>query len=106
MAKGVTFREYVHEILQNATYKACENSDCIIAFVEVLPGCMTQGDTFEDARELLIDAIELWILSAIKDGEDLPVVNACKLDGGQIDSGLIKEILRQAGVKEQDWLQA
>jgi predicted RNA binding protein YcfA (HicA-like mRNA interferase family) len=26
--------------------------------------------------------------------------------GGQIDSGLIKEILRQTGVSEQDWLNA
>ena len=40
---------------------------------------MTQGVTFEKARESLIDAIELWVLSAIKDGDDLPVVNGCKL---------------------------
>jgi predicted RNase H-like HicB family nuclease len=79
MAKDVTFREFVREILQNATYKPCEDSDCIIALVEVLPGCMTQGDTFEEARELLIDAIELWILSALRDGDDIPVVNGCRL---------------------------
>ena len=79
MGREVSFREYVREVLQHAAYKPCEDSGCIIAFTEVLPGCMTQGDTFERARELLIDAIELWVLSAIKDGDDLPVINGCKL---------------------------
>jgi predicted RNase H-like HicB family nuclease len=40
---------------------------------------MTQGDTFEDTRELLIDAIQTWLLSALKDGEVLPVVNGYSL---------------------------
>ena len=79
MAKEVTFRKYVREILQHAAYRPCEDSDCVIAFAEVLPGCVTQGDTFEAARELLIDAIELWVLSAVKDGDDLPIVNGFKL---------------------------
>lgn len=79
MVRKVMLTEYVHEILQNAKYMPGEDCDCIIAFAEVLPGCMTQGDTFEGARELLIDAIELWVLSAIKDGDDVPIVNGCKL---------------------------
>jgi len=74
MEKHVTFREYVREILKTATYKPGEDSDCVIGLAEVLPGCMTQGDTFEEARELLIDAIELWVLLAVKDGDDLPVL--------------------------------
>ncbi len=78
-ANEVSFREYVRAVLQHAEYRPCEDSACVIAVAGVLPGCMTQGDTFEDARELLIDAIELWVLSAIKDGDVLPVVNGCKL---------------------------
>ena len=77
--REVSFREYVREILQHSVYKPCEDSGCVIAVAGVLPGCMTEGDTFEVARELLIDAIELWVLSAIKDGDDLPVVNGCRL---------------------------
>lgn len=79
MDKAVTFREYVGQILRSAQYKPCEDTDCIVAVVGLLPGCMTQADTVEEARELLIDAIEVWILAAIKDGDDLPVVNGCKL---------------------------
>jgi predicted RNase H-like HicB family nuclease len=78
-ARAVTFREYVREILKSATYKSGEDSACTVAFVEALPGCMTQGESFEDTRDLLIDAVELWILSAVKDHEALPVVNGCRL---------------------------
>ena len=79
MVKKVMLTEYVREILQSAKYMPGEDCDCIIAFVEALPGCVTQGGTFEGARELLIDAIELWVLSAIKDGDELPVINGCEL---------------------------
>ncbi|MGA3112808.1 MAG: type II toxin-antitoxin system HicB family antitoxin [Syntrophobacteraceae bacterium] len=79
MAKMVSFRQYVQEMLRSATYEACEDGNCIVAFVEALPGCITQGDTFEATRDLLIDAIETWILSALKDGDPLPVINDCKL---------------------------
>jgi len=79
MARAVSFREYVREILNNARYQPCEDGAGFVAVVDALPGCMTQGGTFEDTRELLIDAIETWVLSALKDGEALPVVNGCGL---------------------------
>lgn len=74
MTRGVSFREYVREILNTARYEPCESGSGFVAVADVLPGCMTQGETLEDTRDLLIDAIETWILSAIKDGETLPVV--------------------------------
>jgi len=79
MARAVSFREYVKEILNTATYRPCEDGPGFVAVVDVLPGCMTQGRTFEDTRDLLIDAVETWLLSALKDGVSLPVVNDCKL---------------------------
>jgi predicted RNase H-like HicB family nuclease len=72
MARAVSFRDYVREILTTAEYLPCEDTSGFVAVVDVLPGCMTQGETFEDTRVLLIDAIETWILSALKDAETLP----------------------------------
>ena len=77
--KTVAFQEYVKEILKNSSYKKGKDFDCIIAIARDLPGCITQGGNFEEARENLIDAIELWITSALKDNERLPVVNGCLL---------------------------
>ena len=79
MVRAVTFREYVREILNTARYQPCEDAPGFVAVVDALPGCMTQGKTFEDTREQVIDAIETWILSALKDGAPLPVVNGCRL---------------------------
>ncbi len=40
---------------------------------------MTQGNNFEEARENLIDAIELWLTVGLREGQEIPVVNEVKL---------------------------
>ncbi|MCF6154212.1 MAG: type II toxin-antitoxin system HicB family antitoxin [Candidatus Brocadia sp.] len=77
--KTVTFREYITEILKTANYEKGESSDAIIAEAPCLPGCFTQGRNFEEARENLIDAIELWVTIGLKKGEKMPVIHGCRL---------------------------
>jgi len=43
-----------------------------VAEVPSLPGCISQGHTFEEALENIKEAIELWIEGAIADGEEIP----------------------------------
>src|SRR5216110_3204147 len=71
--------DYIAEILKNAVYEKGEQLDVIVAEAPDLPGCLTQGATFEEARENLVDAIEVWLLSGLRSGEDPPVVNGCRL---------------------------
>lgn len=52
---------------------------CVVAEAPDLPGCFTQGENFEEARENLIDAIELWVMAGLKNNERMPTVNRCKL---------------------------
>jgi len=40
--------------------------------VPELPGCVTEGDTIEEALAMVKDAIEGWIGSMIEAGEDVP----------------------------------
>ena len=42
------------------------------ATVPALPGCISLGDTIEEALENARDAIELWIRMARKRGEPVP----------------------------------
>ncbi len=80
--KKVSLREYINEVLKNATYEvdhSLSDGRCIVAEAVDLPGCLTQGDNFEEARENLIDAIELWIMAGLKAGEEMPIVNGCQL---------------------------
>lgn len=41
-----------------------------------LPGCITQGDTFEEAFEMAEDAACGWILTSIEDGEEINAPNS------------------------------
>lgn len=43
-----------------------------VAFVPALPGCMTQGETFEEAKENIQDAIVGYIQVLREDGDDVP----------------------------------
>lgn len=75
----VCLKDYVAELLKTAEYKKDRKLDCVVAVVPLLPGCMTQGDNFEEARTNLIDAIDLWITVGLREGEDMPVVNGVQL---------------------------
>lgn len=77
--KYVGFKDYVKEILKTAEYKRDPEVGCVVAIASVLPGCMTQGDNFEEARDNLIDAIELWLTVGLREGEEMPLINGVKL---------------------------
>jgi predicted RNase H-like HicB family nuclease len=74
-----TLSEYVSEVLKNAVYEKGEELDVVVAEAPDLPGCMTQAASFEEARESLVDAIEVWLMSGLRCGEDPPIVNGCRL---------------------------
>ena len=77
--RDATLAEYLSEVLRNAAYEPGEQLNVIVAEAPDLPGCLTQGNSFEEARENLIDAIEVWIMSGLRSGEDPPVVNGRRL---------------------------
>lgn len=51
----------------------------MVAVAPVLPSRMTQGKDFEDARDNLIDAIEMRTMVGLREGDELPVVDGCRL---------------------------
>lgn len=44
-----------------------------VARVLELPGCITQGDTFEELEEMIADAMRGWISVALEDGLEIPL---------------------------------
>ena len=40
--------------------------------VQELPGCMSQGDTAEEAVTMIREAMELWLEVALEDGQSIP----------------------------------
>ena len=43
-----------------------------VVWVEELPGCISQGDTAEEATEMIREAMELWIGGHIEEGWEVP----------------------------------
>lgn len=43
-----------------------------VVWVEELRGCISQGDTPEEATAMIREAMELWIGGAIEDGDPIP----------------------------------
>ena len=49
-----------------------EDETTWFARVVELPGCMTEGDTPEEAADLILDALAGWIEIALEDGRPIP----------------------------------
>ncbi|MGE5573653.1 MAG: toxin-antitoxin system HicB family antitoxin [Bacteroidota bacterium] len=49
-----------------------DESGTYLASAEELPGCMTEGDTREEALANLEDAMRGWIELALEDGDSIP----------------------------------
>jgi predicted RNase H-like HicB family nuclease len=77
--RPVSLADYIAQVLKNAVYEKGEQLDVVVAEAPDLPGCLTQGGNVEEARENLVDAIEVWLMSGLRSGEDPPVVNGCSL---------------------------
>jgi predicted RNase H-like HicB family nuclease len=43
-----------------------------VAICPALPGCYTEGESEEEARELIEDAIRLHVLDRLESGEPIP----------------------------------
>ncbi|MBL8230350.1 MAG: type II toxin-antitoxin system HicB family antitoxin [Bryobacterales bacterium] len=43
-----------------------------VAFCPALPGLVTEGDTYEEAHERVVEAIEGYLESLRRDGEPIP----------------------------------
>lgn len=57
------------------------------AFFPDLPGCITVGKDFEDARSMAQEALELHVTSILEDGDVLPTALKCPLDEYSLTDG-------------------
>jgi predicted RNase H-like HicB family nuclease len=69
--RSFSLREYIARALELAVYKADENG-VIVASVPGAQGFFTEGDTVEEARTALGDAIEGNVLLSLQLGDPIP----------------------------------
>lgn len=56
-----------------------KDKDGYYAFCPEIQGCYTSGDTYEEARANLADAIRLHIEDRLADGEEIPLLESVSL---------------------------
>lgn len=66
------------------------------ARVEELPGCLSQGETKEDALSMIEDAMRAWIGDALAEGDPIPEPLAAKEYSGELRVRMPKSLHRAA----------
>jgi len=77
--RAFSIQRYVEQALQMAEYHKDENG-VIIAKVPDVAGFFSQGDSFEEARENLREAIEGNVLLALQLGLEIPLIEGITLE--------------------------
>jgi predicted RNase H-like HicB family nuclease len=68
--RQVSFSEYVEKAVRTAVV-TCEADGCT-ATVPSLQGCLSYGESPAEALQNLRDAVEVWLLTAIRFGDPVP----------------------------------
>jgi len=77
-ANKITFEQYIRLALSHARFSRNEDTSWTVE-VPVLPGCVTWGMTRREAVEMAKDAIEAWIITALRFGDEIPAIDDCYL---------------------------
>jgi antitoxin HicB len=64
-------------------------------YIKDLPGCMSQGETPEEAAEMIEEARRLWLESAYEDGLDIPLPESHDEYSGKFNVRLPKSLHRR-----------
>ena len=77
-AVKVNFEQYVRLALSHAEFSQNEDGSWT-AEIPVLPGCVTWGTTRSEVVEMARDAVEAWVLTALRFGDEIPVIDGNSL---------------------------
>jgi len=66
-------KKLTHGVYQyTAVFEPDKKSGGFTVTIPVLPGCISEGDTFEEALKNIQEAASLYLETMKKEGEDLP----------------------------------
>ncbi|HFQ92644.1 MAG TPA: type II toxin-antitoxin system HicB family antitoxin [Anaerolineae bacterium] len=77
--KLLTWNEYVRLALSYASYSQNEDGSWTVE-IPVLPGCVTWGETRTEAALMAEDAVQGWLVTALRFGDEIPVLDGSALE--------------------------
>ncbi|HEY9767023.1 MAG TPA: type II toxin-antitoxin system HicB family antitoxin [Coleofasciculaceae cyanobacterium] len=75
--------KYCEKALRQAQYKTLEDSTWF-AEIDGFEGVWGNGDTVEDCRTDLLEALEEWVILKLQDGEQLAVVDGVAIKVSEV----------------------
>ena len=94
--------QYYFDLKYPVTMEPCHEGGYFVK-IEDLPGCYSQGETVEEAKEMIEEARKLWMESMYEEGNEIPLPsNQAEYSGKfnvRVPSSLHRELARLA-VKE------
>lgn len=101
----MTFKEVV-VIFMKLVYPACfyqEDDGSFSVTVPDLKGCITQGDTLQEAIQMAEDAALGWLLTSVEEGEELPKASNIKDIKLEYSNGFTSLLLLDLGLYSQKY---
>ena len=83
----------MEKLVYVACFYPCESKPGYTVEVPDLPGCVTEGNSIENAIEMAIDCASGWILDAIESGENIPKASKMKDIKLEYDDGFCSYII-------------
>jgi predicted RNase H-like HicB family nuclease len=71
--------EYIRRAMRHAHYELMENQR-FFGSVPACKGAWAEGKTLEECRDELQSALESWIMSGLRHGDDLPIIDGIDLN--------------------------
>lgn len=87
MIKSLTWNNFVRLALSYAIFSPNEDGSWTVE-IPVLPGCVTWGETRAEAASMAEDAVQGWLLTAVRFGDEIPLIDGYCLDyfaGNQLE---------------------
>lgn len=93
-------------IMMKLVYPACfykEDDGGYSVDIPDLKGCITQGDTLEEAIQMAEDAALGWLLTSVENGEELPKASDIKDIKLEYENGFTSLLLLDLGLYSQKY---
>jgi predicted RNase H-like HicB family nuclease len=100
LEEGGMLTRYLRAAMHRATYKILPDDGTYYGELPGFQGVWANASRLEDCRDELEEVLEEWILLSIH--KNLPLPNPHQSDVG---TGLLTEILQQAGITRDEWEQ-
>jgi len=72
--KPLSWNEYVRLAMSYAIFSENEDTGWTVE-IPVLPGCVTWGETRMDAAAMAEDAVHGWLVTALRFGDEIPLID-------------------------------